>query len=147
MREHLYRGFHPDKNGTTEITLNGEKIKGEWVKGSYVYAHKFYGTGEAAHFIYNIYGEQRVAVLPETVGEYTGLLDKNDKKIFEGDILRATYDGDAERIYEVIFYNGGYKMRTKDCETMYDYSIHDDHPEFEVIGNIYDNPELLEGKQ
>ena len=33
MREILYRGFHPDKNGTTEITLNGGKIKGEWVEG------------------------------------------------------------------------------------------------------------------
>lgn len=32
MREHLFRGFHPDGNGTTEITLNGEKIKGDWLR-------------------------------------------------------------------------------------------------------------------
>lgn len=37
MREILFRGFHPDENGTTTITLNGKKIKGEWVFGYPIY--------------------------------------------------------------------------------------------------------------
>lgn len=62
-------------------------------------------------------------VIPETIGQYTGLADKNGTKIFEGDIVLLKGD---EEPYQVVMDN------------FYDHDI-------EVIGNIYDNPELLEG--
>ena len=86
-----------------------------------------------------------------TVGQYTGLTDKNGKKIFEGDILGITNcDPDYSYITKVYF----------ECNTLcvdvkgqdYDYTSigfandiwSDECDEVEIIGNIYDNPELLE---
>ena len=74
--------------------------------------------------------------------QYTGLKDKNGKKIFEGDIVMADFDY-TEQPMEVIYYKCGFKLKSKDCKETYDYSIHDETPELEVIGNIHDNPELL----
>ena len=81
-------------------------------------------------------------VIPETVGQYTGLTDKNGKKIFEGDILKNIESG---RIV-AICYSG--------CSFCYSYNgtiygIDDSETgletnEWEIIGNIHDNPELLE---
>lgn len=83
---------------------------------------------------------------PDTVGQYTGLTDKNGKKIFEGDIVHciSTFD-EADMV--VIFEAGEFHLvvceRYKTYETCMGYraiSLFDK----EVIGNIYDNPELLE---
>lgn len=79
MREYLFRGFHPDKNGDTEITLNGEKFKGKWIEGCLVY--------DSQHTSIRDFGFEYHEVLPETVGEYIGILDKNGKKIFANDII------------------------------------------------------------
>ena len=74
---------------------------------------------------------------PETVGQFTGLTDKNVGRIFEGDIIR--FDDDIG----YVIYNGDTASFLVDSPNRYismDYSS-----EFEVIGNIHDNPELLEG--
>lgn len=80
-------------------------------------------------------------IIPETVGQFTGLTDKNGKKIFEGDILRNI----ESNAFVVICYGG--------CSFCYSYNgtiygVDDieaviETNEWEVIGNIYDNPELL----
>ena len=75
-------------------------------------------------------------VIPETISQYTGLKDNTGKKIFEGDILRE-YSNDIEDW--VVSYEYGKFVGTYDnvFEDLYELS------DLEVIGNIYDNPELL----
>lgn len=87
-----------------------------------------------------------VCVKAETIGQYTGLTDKNGTKMFEGDIIK-TYHGNGKVVYSKQYALFGYIMLEKDnTEKEYDYRFTDVVIEdgIEVIGNIYDNPELLE---
>lgn len=132
MREILYRG-----KGDTRFNSGG------WVYG--VPIKDYEGDWQLCTDC------TKITVLPETIGEYTGLTDKNGKKIFEGDILSVTNnDPDYDYITKVFY----------DCNTLcvdvqgqdYDYTsigfadeIWDDEcDQVEIIGNIYDNPELKE---
>lgn len=101
-------------------------------------------------------------VIPETVGQYTGLKDKNGKKIFEGDIVRATIersDGcqsprtengvigyDCIGMIGLILYKGenGENVWSDFFNELSMSGLIEDYY-FEVIGNIYDNPELIGG--
>lgn len=83
-------------------------------------------------------------VAPETVGQYTGLKDKNGTKIFEGDILEFI-DGDNEvSYYEVIYSETDcrwiIKQNRKEIDDL-DYFV---KKYMTVVSNIYDNPKLLE---
>lgn len=71
-------------------------------------------------------------VEPETIGQYTGLKDKNGRKIFEGDILKLRFSGPSE----VKFADGSFFMEGTAVPFRY-------ADRFEIIGNIHDNPELL----
>ena len=124
-----------------EILFRGKRLgDGEWVDGSL-----FIDEKKDKHEILVGYVNYRVGweVDPKTVGQFTGLTDKNGKRIFEGDILR--YD---RYRYSVIFEEGAFN-----CDGFLDNSM--DCPycafsqgtyHFEVIGNIHDNPELMDGK-
>ena len=88
------------------------KDNGEWVNGSYVYAHKWYGSGAAGHFITSIYGDRRVEIDPDTLGQYVGRCDKNNVDIYDGDIVIATYK-------EIRDFRGvKYESETKFIETV-----------------------------
>ena len=73
--------------------------------------------------------------------QFTGLIDKNGKEIYEGDILQYIDGDNSPELYQVIFSNGNFILASlEDAE--YDEYIGDFDPK-EVIGNIYENPELL----
>jgi len=77
--------------------------------------------------------------IPETVGQYTGLTDKNGKKIFEGDIVNITYPETIVRNALVTYVGASFYGDNGN-----DLWVFDDYISFEVIGNIHDNPELFE---
>ena len=132
MREILFRGKRKDN--------------GEWVKGGY-----FHLNGEEPlHIVVDGSGIYHT-VDPDSIGEFTGLTDKNGRRIFEGDIVaQSWYDFDepaddcfGEVIFSVAdcsfsvlcFDKSAIMSMGKGCAY---------HWEVEVIGNINDNPELLE---
>lgn len=137
MREILFRGKTPD---------------GRWAYGSLIL-----GTGDyccilesedVVHpldypyldgFIGTIDGEA-TPVIPETVGQFTGLLDKNDKKIFEGDMVQCEVEHDSHphrgSIMTQVKFIGGYFTPLHASNIL----------SVEIIGNIHDNPEFLEVK-
>lgn len=80
MKEILFRGFHKRGTGKDKIFLNGEWIQGEWVEGNL-----FVDEKKEKYEILVGYVNYRISweVIPETVGQYTGLRDKNRTKIFE----------------------------------------------------------------
>ncbi len=132
MREILFRGKRKDN--------------GEWIEGYYVCLGNY-------HYI--LTGKLDVAkgypdfvhynVIPETIGQYTGLQDKNGTKIFEGDIaiIHSPNIGDDEGYFIIVWDDDSTRFvlrgETLECDFEDFYST-----EIEVIGNIHDNPELLE---
>ena len=81
-----------------------------------------------------------VEVDPSTVGQYTGLQDKNGKKVFEGDIIKKTNEGRHPQIFTANIYTN---FRVNE-EVYYSPCDHFTKScEYEIIGNIYDNPEFM----
>lgn len=145
MREILFRG--QTRRYGEKVRLNGEKIKSNWVYGG-IFPQN--GDGDFAIIYQQEPTIEKYPVYADTVGQYTGMKDKNGKKIFEGDILKIkSHDYNYEYITQVY-----YSCHTL-CVDIYgqDYDstaigfaddIWDEECcEIEVIGNIYDNPELL----
>lgn len=127
-----------------EILFRGKITQDEWVYGFYENVKLEEAT------IHYINGK---IVSSKTVGQFTGLTDKNGNKIFEGDIVKAIqteYDEDKEQqpivfevIGEMIFEDGCFGLRAKHFVDFYAPMWQEDNVELEIIGNIHDNPELL----
>lgn len=136
MREILFRGKRKDNGKWIEGDLRQDKDLG----GSYVSGWNYYTDcmgAEREPFEHE--------VIPETVGQYTGLKDKNGRKIFEGDIVRW-YGTD---IYEVVFETrcgcGYFGIKMSHIKT-WNFCIITPANLMEIIGNIHDDPELLKGE-
>ena len=154
MRDFLFRGKRIDN--------------GEW----------FYGDGLCFPKSFNYRGtcwiggnkpkaNDWIQVVPETIGQYTGLEDKHGNKIFEGDIVKSSYgvpystkgspwmnkmpsivDGTGEEIITVIEYVVDNKLngvRIKGLGGVHNTGIF--CVEHEIVGNKYDNPEMVKGKE
>lgn len=125
-----------------EILFRGKQlVDGEWVQGSYVS-----NTQYPAIAVWDGDTLSLHPVNPQTVGQYTGQLDRNGKKIFEGDILRWTAeDGESGKVY--VKFDGGffglYCCYAQGCEPDLFNDFLDGEQPLEVIGNIHDTPELM----
>jgi uncharacterized phage protein (TIGR01671 family) len=128
-----------------EIEFRGKRIEGikNWVYGNgFVIDNATVGL--PVYVWENVPYSQFFKVAPETVGQYTGLTDKKGVKIFEGDIVRILPE---EYAAKVIFRLGGWMLwlgPDGDDEYLYDFASPGN---IEVIGNIHDNPELLEARE
>lgn len=143
-----------------EILFRGKTLLGKWIEGDLL---QYLGCGKV-HIVQYYKGAGGQEVIPETVGQYTGLTDKNGKKIFEGDIVRTQLFSDkpysSKAKYKQHIGVVEYRVRhfknsfyEQDYEGKWIVKISDygkftccNWNEFfkcEVIGNIYDNPKLL----
>lgn len=133
-----------------EFLFIGKRVdNGEWVEG-FLWKKK-YDTSKLfiSCFPNKDDNEEVFAIDPETACQYTGLLDRNDKKLFESDIVKVCRGVDIDTGY--VFYDeriGAYIIRINDteCLTLIDYFLakqKDDRIWIEIIGNIHDNRELL----
>lgn len=175
MREILFRGKPVHKE---DYTLYEKLYKSDIFKDGFAYGSlvvikdKYYicigVAGVSINSLINNTTATLVEVIPETVGQFTGLTDKNGKKIFEGDIVKTQpfsdkpYSSKAKykkhigvveyriRHFKNHFYGQDYEARW--TVTIIDYGKFtcynwNEFFKCEIIGNIHDNPELLEVKE
>lgn len=123
---------------TREIKFRGKHIEeGRWYHGSLIVEDE-----NGCTIVGKLFGE--VPVDPATVGQFTGLLDKDGREIYEGDVLKhVDYPGGGDFLYEV-------DISAKKGVAAYGPQVYEDADAFhemQIVGNIHDNPEILNPKQ
>jgi hypothetical protein len=113
-------------------------IEHDWVEGYYTKAYDTTGDIPTVPIIEDENGGWD-EIDPETLGQFTGLYDKNGKKIFEGDIVKLPL---SKKSCKVTFKSGGFVAEYGSYGFTVNNSLYGGN--LEVIGNIYDNPELVE---
>lgn len=143
MREIHFRGICKDSK--------------RWAYGYYVHFEDF-SQGINYHGICSGYYNTHFEVIPETVGQYTGLDDKNGKGIFEGDIVKISFGkGFLKAVVKFGYYNQTDKILKSHLGFYFDFVDSESYrkdvgfwtgktfSKIEIIGNIHDNPELMGG--
>lgn len=124
MREILFRGKTERKGvwmyGYLFVQAEGTEYEDAFILGDLDYRESIYDIWQCAE-----------RIDPKTVGQFTGLMDKNGVKIFEGDILSSSWGYKGEVKFDEIMYAKLECLFNEDCE---------------IIGNIHSNPELLKGE-
>ena len=137
-----------------EILFRGKTDKGEWVQGVPFFEE------ERCYIIEDLFlcdeyactGAENQMVIPETIGQYTGLTDKNGTKIFEGDIVEghchSQWSHRLQRcvvVYDQDSFKSRHYLNYPNEEHYFEYKVLFSKDVI-VIGNIHDNPELLESE-
>mgnify|MGYP001638088600 FL=1 len=138
-----------------EILFKAKRIdNGEWVEGQYAYiTNPLAEDGKPIkHLICNGTNIFNDLIDPDTLCQYTGLTDKNGRKIWENDIVKCLKRTEGYELYQVVWrnefadfgvepikpkYGAKYPIGLSDCVTLCGHDYRD-------FGNIFDNPELLE---
>ena len=131
-----------------EIKFRGKKVdNGEWIYGNLIAdankTEKYFiiengvvsyeNNDKAIKEFINDY----IEIIPKTIGQFTGLYDKNNTPVYEGDIVKSPYTND-DNLYKIACSNFGFMLQGQKDGNYYDF-IGDLLGRLEVIGNIYDN--------
>ena len=137
MRDLLFRGQTRKKG--EKVFMDGRPVDANWVYGGI-----FQGKGDFS-VMYTYEPIEKRPVYTDTVGQYTGINDKNGTKVFEGDILKfgkylyvVEWKDGCLCAFQKNYLKDGISEIYKPVRVLADDGA-------EVIGNIYENPELLEG--
>lgn len=136
MREILFKGKKKD---------NGEWIEGYLMDGGMPGEKRIF-IGKLVIGKWTVTADEFDEVDPDTICEYTGLTDKNGKKIWENDILMAHLDESypEDAAYETVEWNVAGWVAHETGRTDREYIDKFDLEHYEVVGNIFDNKELLQ---
>lgn len=144
MREILFRAKAINRDSIDGRCRRTDYKNGDWVYGLITkpYNEEYDFPAEMR----NTDGVTGIEVDYKTIGQYTGLIDSEGRKIFEGDIIQDGYSDYNKYVVEYSTERGGFLpfargdgCRCCEIATLHDSTCHT------VIGNIYDNPELVEG--
>ena len=127
------------------IKFRGKRIdSGEWVEGDLVQFKHFNGTkfDDVVAISLQHHDLGKFEVDPTTVGQFTGLTDKNGKEIFEGDVVEyESYPRNQNEQVSFSLYEAGFYPFTKPALGGYEWD-YIDSKHCQIIGNIHDNPDL-----
>lgn len=117
-----------------EIVFRGKRVKsGKFVEG---YVFKQYVQPKGEEWYIRAY-ETDYCVITETIGQYIGGVDKNGKMVFEGDIVK--FKGELYVVKYIDKYNRFAGVKPRTVFAVFNFSM------AEIVGNIYDNPEMMKG--